>query len=152
MSAAGGWLAGLTAAFVGTWLARAYSLHARLLDAPGERRSHEVATPRGGGIAIVAVVLAGLAWIGWVTPVARPLVAAIAPGYRAVPDPREVDEVFEVPLAFLMAEANLRRVPLQWQGRERSVLEFADRGQPRLRIWRATASILFNLRQRLERA
>ena len=100
-----------------------------------------------------------LAPLGWLDPLATvtgfsvlPLVAAIAPDYRAVPDPREVDEVFEVPLAFLMAEANLRRVPLQWQGRERSVLEFADRGQPRLRIWGATAWILFNLRQRLERA
>jgi 8-oxo-dGTP pyrophosphatase MutT (NUDIX family) len=97
--------------------------------------------------------------LGWLDPLATvtgysvlPLVAAIAADYRATPDPREVDEVFEVPLEFLMAEANLRRVPLQWQGRERSVLEFADRGQPRLRIWGATASILFNLRQRLERA
>jgi 8-oxo-dGTP pyrophosphatase MutT (NUDIX family) len=97
--------------------------------------------------------------LGWLDPLAtvsgflvQPLVAAVAPDYRPRPDPREVDEVFEVPLDFLMAEANLRRVPLQWQGSERMVLEFADRGQPRLRIWGATASILLNLRQRLERA
>jgi 8-oxo-dGTP pyrophosphatase MutT (NUDIX family) len=96
--------------------------------------------------------------LGWLDPLATvtgflvlPLVATISPDYRAHPDPREVDEVFEVPLGFLMAEANLRRVPLQWEGRERSVLEFADRGDPRLRIWGATASILLNLRQRLER-
>lgn len=107
----------------------------------------------------IGVAPALLAPLGWLDPLATvtgftvlPLVAAIAADYRARPDPREVDEVFEVPLAFLMAEANLRRVALQWQGRERSVLEFADRGQPRLRIWGATASILFNLRQRLERA
>lgn len=100
-----------------------------------------------------------LAPLGWLDPLATvtgfavlPLVATIAADYRARPDPREVDEVFEVPLDFLMAEANLRRVALQWQGRERTVLEFADRGQPRLRIWGATASILLNLRQRLERA
>jgi UDP-N-acetylmuramyl pentapeptide phosphotransferase/UDP-N-acetylglucosamine-1-phosphate transferase len=41
---------------VGTWLARRYALQRRLIDQPGERRSHAVATPRGGGIAIVAAV------------------------------------------------------------------------------------------------
>ncbi len=46
---------------VGTWGARRYALGRRLLDAPGERRSHSVPTPRGGGIAIVAgTVLAAL--------------------------------------------------------------------------------------------
>jgi UDP-N-acetylmuramyl pentapeptide phosphotransferase/UDP-N-acetylglucosamine-1-phosphate transferase len=40
--------------FAGAWLARRYALQRRLLDEPGERRSHTVATPRGGGIAIVA--------------------------------------------------------------------------------------------------
>ena len=44
-------------ALAGTWLARRYALRAALLDQPGERRSHAVATPRGGGIAIVAAVL-----------------------------------------------------------------------------------------------
>jgi UDP-N-acetylmuramyl pentapeptide phosphotransferase/UDP-N-acetylglucosamine-1-phosphate transferase len=39
--------------FVGAWQARRYALQRRLLDLPGERRSHTVATPRGGGIAIV---------------------------------------------------------------------------------------------------
>ena len=105
----------------------------------------------------IGVAPAALSPLGWLDPLATvtgffvlPLVAAVAPDYRARPDPGEVDDVFEVPLEFLMAEANLRRVPLQWQGSERRVLEFADRGQPRLRIWGATASILFNLRQRLE--
>lgn len=41
----------------GTWLARGYALRRQLLDHPGERRSHSIATPRGGGIAIVAVLL-----------------------------------------------------------------------------------------------
>ena len=42
---------------IGTWLARAYALQRHLLDHPGERRSHGVATPRGGGISIVLVLL-----------------------------------------------------------------------------------------------
>jgi 8-oxo-dGTP pyrophosphatase MutT (NUDIX family) len=124
---------------------------------PGDRDAAAAAIRETGEE--IGLSPASLSSLGWLDPLATvtgflvlPLVAAIAPDYRARPDPREVDEVFEVPLEFLMAEANLRRVPLQWQGSERTVLEFADRGQPRLRIWGATASILLNLRQRLERA
>lgn len=47
-----------------TLLARRYALHRQLFDAPGARRSHRVATPRGGGIAIVAVVLPVMVWLG----------------------------------------------------------------------------------------
>jgi hypothetical protein len=41
-------------------------------------------------------------------------------------------------------------VPLEWLGRPRNVLEYASHGSDARRIWGATASILFNLRQRLE--
>ena len=34
-------------------------------------------------------------------------------------------------------------------GRPRRVLEFVDRGNPQQRIWGATASILFNFRERI---
>ncbi|MET0655700.1 MAG: glycosyltransferase family 4 protein [Pseudoxanthomonas sp.] len=50
-------------AAVGTGLARRYALTRQMVDQPGERRSHGVATPRGGGIAIVGVVLAGIIWL-----------------------------------------------------------------------------------------
>lgn len=100
-----------------------------------------------------------LAPMGWLDPLATvtgftvlPLVAAVAPGYVALPDPREVSEVFEVPLDFLLHAPNLRTVELDWRGRPRSVLEFADRGVPAQRIWGVTASILFNLRQRLDQS
>lgn len=72
------WLALFFAmAAVGTWLARAYAVHRNLLDQPGERRSHGTATPRGGGISIVLVLLVaalalamrepsrGLLWVGF---------------------------------------------------------------------------------------
>ncbi|WOB49523.1 glycosyltransferase family 4 protein [Xanthomonas hydrangeae] len=52
-------LSHLVVAALGTWLLRRYALHRRLLDQPGERRSHVVATPRGGGMAIVAAILLG---------------------------------------------------------------------------------------------
>src|SRR5690606_15729182 len=52
------WLAvaAATAAF-GAWLARRHALRHGLLDQPGERRSHAVPTPRGGGVGIA------LSWI-----------------------------------------------------------------------------------------
>jgi len=44
----------------GTWIARGYALRSRLLDPPGERRSHTVPTPRGGGIAIALAFLVAM--------------------------------------------------------------------------------------------
>lgn len=55
----------------GTWMARRYAVAHALLDQPGERRSHSVATPRGGGIAIAAAVLVAVliaSSSGWLAP------------------------------------------------------------------------------------
>jgi len=69
---------GLAAAL--TWGARRYALCRRLLDEPGERRSHTVATPRGGGIAIVACLLVAAA-VAWTRPDAiSPFLVAFAVG------------------------------------------------------------------------
>ncbi len=79
-----------------------------------------------------------------------PTVARIAPEFEPRPDPSEVAEVFEVPLAFLLADTNLERIGIDYNGRRRQVLQF--RSDPLVtthRIWGVTASILFNLRQRL---
>lgn len=45
------------AASLFTFLARHYALRRNLLDHPDDRRSHVIATPRGGGVAIVLVLL-----------------------------------------------------------------------------------------------
>ena len=45
----------------GVELFRRWSLHRNLLDIPNERSSHSTPTPRGGGIVIVAISLAGYA-------------------------------------------------------------------------------------------
>ena len=55
-----------------TWLARGYALLRQLLDQPGERRSHSVATPRGGGIAIAISLLVAAGAAMWAWPVAVP--------------------------------------------------------------------------------
>ena len=61
----------------------------------------------------------------------------------------EVDEVFEVPLAFILDPASLKREHLLWRGRERDIFAFEWEGR---RIWGATAAILKNLLDRLENA
>lgn len=76
-----------------------------------------------------------------------PVVALIDPTFVPVPQPGEVAEVFEVPLAYLMDPANLRSVELSLRGRVRRVYEYT---WPQQRIWGATAAILLNLRRRLE--
>jgi 8-oxo-dGTP pyrophosphatase MutT (NUDIX family) len=82
-----------------------------------------------------------------------PVVARIDPHFVATPDPGEVAEVFEVALAFLMHPDNLERVDIDYRGRTRHVLQFRQPPQaPHQRIWGVTASILFNLRERLARA
>ncbi len=53
-------LAGIGLGAAATAVARAYALRQRLIDQPGERRSHASATPRGGGISIVLVLLVAL--------------------------------------------------------------------------------------------
>ncbi|MEL1264335.1 lipopolysaccharide biosynthesis protein [Pseudoxanthomonas putridarboris] len=55
-------------AVAGAWMARHYALRGNLMDHPGERRSHTVATPRGGGIAIVAALLCAGGWLLWNGP------------------------------------------------------------------------------------
>lgn len=77
----GGWLL-LHAAIglAGTGLARRYAIHAQLVDPPGERRSHMVATPRGGGIAIVSALLVGCGWLALDQPGLRLPIAAFSAG------------------------------------------------------------------------
>ncbi len=50
----------LAASWWGTGLVLRFAVARSLLDVPNERSSHSTPTPRGGGVAIVVVVLAGL--------------------------------------------------------------------------------------------
>lgn len=68
----------------GTWLARRYALKQSLIDQPGERRSHSVATPRGGGIAIVISMLVATAALGVRQPGMAPLMLAFGIGLLLV--------------------------------------------------------------------
>lgn len=68
----------------GTWLARRYALARALVDQPGERRSHSVPTPRGGGIAIVIAVLVAAVVFALREPAQAWLAVAFAAGLSAV--------------------------------------------------------------------
>lgn len=85
-----GWLAfHFVFAAVVTWLARRYALRRHLLDQPGERRSHDVATPRGGGISIALLLLLASIWLatGFMTTMpmaAMPALVGFASGLSLV--------------------------------------------------------------------
>ncbi|MGY0633111.1 hypothetical protein [Luteimonas sp. A478] len=68
----------------GTWMALRYARGRGLFDQPGERRSHAVATPRGGGISIVAALLLAILALGYTEPGLRPVLLAGALGLVSV--------------------------------------------------------------------
>ena len=75
-----------------------------------------------------------------------PVVGLIEPPLVLTPDPREVQEVFEVPLAFLLDPQNHQRRTRELQGRTVGyyVMEYEQRV-----IWGATAGMLVNLYRHL---
>ena len=83
--------------------------------------------------------------------VVTPVVALVRAGFAPRPDPFEVAEVFEVPLAFLMDPRNHRRHQVEVGGARREFLSMPwdghdPQGQPRRYfIWGATAAMLRNL-------
>lgn len=72
----------LTAAL--TEWARRYALRRALIDPPGDRRSHVVPTPRGGGISIAAVMLLVLGALALMAPAAAVIHAGAAGGLLLV--------------------------------------------------------------------
>ena len=75
-----------------------------------------------------------------------PVIGLIQPPLELAPDAREVDEVFEVPLAFLLDPANHRRESRQIGARMASYYVIEHQGRT---IWGATAGMLVNLYRQL---
>jgi 8-oxo-dGTP pyrophosphatase MutT (NUDIX family) len=75
-----------------------------------------------------------------------PVVGLLTPPVELAPDPREVEEVFELPLAFLLDPQNHRRETRELQGR--TVGYYVMRYEKRT-IWGATAGMLVNLYRHL---
>lgn len=76
-----------------------------------------------------------------------PIVGMVTPPFDLVPDPDEVAEIFEVPLAFLCDPRNRERHSREVFGRTRNfyALPYGD-----YYIWGATAGMLVNLAIRLD--
>jgi 8-oxo-dGTP pyrophosphatase MutT (NUDIX family) len=73
----------------------------------------------------------------------HPVVGWVAePPERFALDPFEVDELFDVPLAYILDEANHRRDSYERDGRRRHFYVVPHEGR---HIWGATAGILVNL-------
>lgn len=78
--------------------------------------------------------------------VVTPVVGLVHPQPRYFPNPGEVEDLFEVPLSFLLDPAHHERHAMLWQGVEREwfAMPYQDSGQQRY-IWGATAGMLRNL-------
>jgi 8-oxo-dGTP pyrophosphatase MutT (NUDIX family) len=75
-----------------------------------------------------------------------PVVGLLEEGFSLLPNPEEVDEIFEVPLSFLLDPANRDRRTGEWHGHTRTYFVFNYGAHV---IWGATAAILVNLAERL---
>ena len=75
-----------------------------------------------------------------------PVVGLLREGFTITPNAREVDTVFEVPLAFLIDPASRQEHHLEWKGGMRRVYAFQYETRY---IWGATAAILVEFADRL---
>lgn len=78
--------------------------------------------------------------------VVTPVVALVQMGFGITPNPYEVADVFEVPLAYLMNPAHHRHHAVDWAGQRREWLSmpYLDAEKERF-IWGATAGMIRNL-------
>ena len=136
--------------------------HAGQVSFPGGRIDATDAGPAAAALREtreeIGIPAAQVQPLGWLDPLATvtgfrvlPLVALLAPEIAPVPDPREVAEVFEVPLAHFLVPDNLRRNAIEYRGHTRHVLEYLPH-EGGARVWGVTASILHNFAQRLDGA
>jgi len=75
-----------------------------------------------------------------------PVVGIVTPPFELRADANEVEEIFEVPLAFLLDPANHQRQSREWQGELRWFFAMPYEGHY---IWGATAGMLVNLQRHL---
>ena len=79
--------------------------------------------------------------------VVTPVIAVIPPDLPLAPHEREVAELFEAPLDFLLDPANQRKQSVVFEGALRHYVQIDWNGR---RIWGATAAMIVNLSRRLQ--
>lgn len=75
-----------------------------------------------------------------------PVIAFVEPGFVLKPDPREVAEVFETPIAYLLDPENHLVIEGEWRGAKGRYYEMPHDGR---RIWGVTAGMIRALYERL---
>ncbi|MDX3926904.1 MAG: CoA pyrophosphatase [Shinella sp.] len=75
-----------------------------------------------------------------------PVLAVVQPGFQLIPNPEEVESVFDVPLSFLMNPANHKQGSGVWLGGERHYYRMPYEGR---NIWGITAGIVRIIYERL---
>jgi 8-oxo-dGTP pyrophosphatase MutT (NUDIX family) len=78
-----------------------------------------------------------------------PVLAVVPPDLPIVPNPEEVADWFEPPLAYVLDPANRTPRTVEWEGAPRTYFEIVWQQH---RIWGVTAAIIGNLSRRLELA
>jgi 8-oxo-dGTP pyrophosphatase MutT (NUDIX family) len=78
--------------------------------------------------------------------VVTPVVALVREGFSLQAAPQEVDDIFEVPLSFLMDPANRQTQSREWKGMTRYFYVYPHGERY---IWGATAGMIKNLHDRL---
>jgi len=69
-------------------------------------------------------------------------IALVQPNLQLKPDPKEVAEIFEVPLEYLLDQANYQQRPVIYRGKEYELISIEYGGKV---IWGLTAKILYQL-------
>jgi len=75
-----------------------------------------------------------------------PVVGIVPPDLPLVPNPAEVADWFEAPLAFVLDPANQRQMTAEFRGATRHYYQIDWQGR---QIWGATAAMLVNLSRRI---
>ena len=78
-----------------------------------------------------------------------PVVARILPGYTFTPQVDEVDDIFDVPLSFLLGSQNRETQTREWKGMTRYYYVYP---YEKRYIWGATAGMIKNLSDRFQNA
>lgn len=107
-------LLAFTTSLVLTGLIRRYALHADLLDHPNARSSHSTPTPRGGGLAIVAVVATATLTSVWHSPTEAPALAILVSSCLVVALVGFLDDRFGLAARWRFAAHALAAVLALW--------------------------------------
>ena len=108
------------------------------------REAHEEILLRPTEVEVVGSVEPYRTVTGYVV---TPIIGVIPPDLPLTPHEREVAELFEAPLAYLLAPQNQRRESALFQGRVRHYYEILWNGR---RSWGATAAMIVNLSRRIQ--